>query len=145
MLLPSYSSLDNIYPINKSLLNVLYKFKNNSDGVTVLGVPHGSDMFIQRELSAIVDKTELGLQELRHLAWYHREDSMQCALLLLRYCAVPRFSHVLRALPVKHKDTAHAVFSRGARVRDLRIQLPQSALRLLLSRSRLTLTIRVLS
>jgi hypothetical protein len=45
-------------------------------------------------LSAILDKTELGLHDLRHLAWYHREDSMQCALLLLRYCAVPRFSHV---------------------------------------------------
>ena len=24
---------------------------------------------------------------------------MQCALLLLRYCVVPRFTHVLRALP----------------------------------------------
>jgi hypothetical protein len=72
--------------------------KRHSDGVTVLGIPHGSDLFIQRELSTIVDKTELGLHELRHLAWYHREDSMQCALLLLRYCAVPRFSHVLRAL-----------------------------------------------
>ena len=73
--------------------------KRHSDGVIVLGIPHGSDMFIQSELSAIVDKTELGLHELRKLAWYHRDDSMQCALLLLRYCAVPRFSHVLRALP----------------------------------------------
>jgi hypothetical protein len=31
--------------------------KRHSDGVTVVGIPHGSDMFIQRELSAIVDKT----------------------------------------------------------------------------------------
>jgi len=31
---------------------------------------------------------------------------MQCALLLLRYCAVPRFSHVLRALPPNIVATA---------------------------------------
>jgi hypothetical protein len=35
--------------------------KRHSDGVTVLGIPHGSDLFIQRELSTIVDKTKLGL------------------------------------------------------------------------------------
>jgi hypothetical protein len=35
--------------------------KRHSDGVTILGIPHGFDLFIQRELSAIVDKTELGL------------------------------------------------------------------------------------
>ena len=51
--------------------------KRHSDGVTVLGIPHGSDLFIQRELSTIVDKTKLGLEELRKIAWYHREDSMQ--------------------------------------------------------------------
>ena len=51
--------------------------KRHSDGVTVLGIPHGYDLFIQRELSTIVDKTKLGLEELRKIAWYHREDSMQ--------------------------------------------------------------------
>jgi hypothetical protein len=74
--------------------------KRHSDGVTVLG------LFIQRELSAIVNKAELGLQELMKLAWYHREDSIQCELLLLRYCDVPRFSHVLRALPPNIVATA---------------------------------------
>ena len=51
--------------------------KRHSYGATVLGIPHGSDLFIQCELSAIIDKTELGLQELRKLAWYYREDFMQ--------------------------------------------------------------------
>ena len=62
-------------------------------GFVALGVPIGSTAFVQRRLEERLQGEQTLLQELQQL------PDLQCAWLLLLYCASPRAQHALRTVP----------------------------------------------
>eukprot|EP01050_Picozoa_sp_SAG11_P028890 SAG11_NODE_7914_length_1081_cov_1.439919_1_plen_359_part_11 len=67
-------------------------------GVKILGLPHGRPEFVQQFLRTIVASTTAACDAIRNLAIYEHAGATQAAYILLKYCALPRFVHVLRSL-----------------------------------------------
>ena len=61
-------------------------------GIMIVGVPIGTSQFIHERYNKVLLKEEKLLQSIPML------PSLQSAWLLLYYCAVPRFNHLLRSL-----------------------------------------------
>ena len=64
-----------------------------SDGVIILGTPIGHPSFIESCCKDQVNRAKLFLSQLPKL------NDSQSASLLLRYCGVPKISHLLRSVP----------------------------------------------
>ena len=62
-------------------------------GITILGVPLGDPEFVAAQLHQLRAKQDNLLQAIRTI------PDLQCAWLLLLFCAAPRCGHVLRMLP----------------------------------------------
>ena len=64
------------------------------EGLEILGTPVGSDSFFKEKCIEIVK-----CEKSHFLAKLPLLDDMQSALLLLRYCPVPKITHLLRTVP----------------------------------------------
>jgi hypothetical protein len=72
------------------------------DGIVVLGSPVGSPKFETTECIKSLKGVEQSLTTIR------RMQDKQLRLLLIRHCAIPKISHLLRTVPPPHtRDLAH--------------------------------------
>ena len=75
-------------------------------GIEVLGSPVGNKQFsTDFVMDRIQRKSDL-LNEIEQLASHDNKAAAQSALLLLRYCALPAVSHLLRTVPTPLADVA---------------------------------------
>ena len=73
--------------------------KLTSRGINVLGSPVGNGDFTHDFVMDKVHKNQELLREIEALAAHDNAAAAQSALLLLRYCAVPAVTHLLRTAP----------------------------------------------
>ena len=78
------------------------------EGLEILGTPIGSDSFVREKCIETVKCERDFLAKLPLL------DDMQSGLLLLRYCAVPKITHLLRTVP-------HSLIAEAAELHDTMI------------------------
>ena len=64
-----------------------------SGGVTILGTPIGHLSFVENSCMDQVNQAKLFLSQLPKI------NDLQTASLVLRYCGVPKISHLLRSVP----------------------------------------------
>ena len=64
-----------------------------ANGITVVGKPIGHDEYVRKVVSDKIVEPDIVVQEIVSL------PSSQVSWLLLLFCSVPRFSHVLRSVP----------------------------------------------
>ena len=74
------------------------------NGIVVLGSPIGHKSFVQDVFSKQVDSAKVFLSKLPGL------HDAKTASLLIRYCGIPKISHLLRCIPSLVVDTAAAEF-----------------------------------
>jgi len=82
------------------------------EGILHLGVPFGTDAFIDRELDKIARTSCELLQEIKEL------DDPQVALLILRMSAAPRMVHLTRAMPLYSEQLVDHLVQHDRRVAD---------------------------
>ena len=71
-----------------------------SDGVTILGTPIGHLSFVENSCRVQVNQVKLFLSQLPKI------NDLQKASIVLRYCGVPKISHLLRSVPPRVIDEA---------------------------------------
>ena len=80
--------------------------KLTARGIEVLGSPVGNKQFSADFVMDRVQRKSDLLNEIEQLASHDNKAAAQSALLLLRYCALPAVSHLLRTVPAPLADAA---------------------------------------
>ncbi len=86
----------------------------SSEGIELLGGAIGCEAFVSRHLEKVLNKQQVKVEHLKAFSQQNR----QAASLLLRYCAVPRFTYWLRLIPNAAGTTGQAAHERDASIFD---------------------------